>query len=538
MPNLRKWSQTASGNASVAGGVSTIVWTEGQAPSSVNNSMREEMAQIRRVYRPDEWGWVEFSGTASIASQTVFKISGDQTSDATGGRRVRLTGGSATRYGSIVSSSFTAETTVTITVDSGSLSASMSIAAFSSAYDKNISTKNLSSLIVGGTTLHNQNSNVYTPQTQIQGTTESTSSMSLERWSADANCGDLVMAKSRGASIGTFGILSSGDDLGFIGFTGDDGAKFLNACAIMGEVDAAPALGEMPSRLVIRTRNTGDTNWTQRWVFDKVGAFKPFVDATYDIGTTTLGVNDQFFSSGSIINFNAGDVTITHAANQLTMAGGKLILTPDATLAGINIGSAALPSSPSDGDVSITSVSQYDRVNSQTGIVPHEQFMTLTSAYVMANQTGAQKAFNVGSGSAGAFNAKANVAYEFEGFISLSTMSASSGGFGFALAGTATTSTVWWGSQANKATLATAAAPQNTENTGTTLPVANTAIVTATTATVGWMRIKGIARVTGAGTLIPQVSLGVAAAATVGVNSWFRFRPMGADTVTTQGDIA
>lgn len=138
MPNLRKWSQSASGNATVTGGANTINWAEGQAPSTVNNSAREEMAQVRRIYRPDEWGWVEFSGTASIASQTTFKLTGNQTADYTANRRVRLTGGFATVYGAVVSSSFTSETTVTITKDSGSLSASMNIAAVSSAYDKNL----------------------------------------------------------------------------------------------------------------------------------------------------------------------------------------------------------------------------------------------------------------------------------------------------------------------------------------------------------------------------------------------------------------
>lgn len=137
MPNFRKWSQSASGNATITGGANTINWAEGMPPSAVNNSSREEMAQIRRVYRPDEWGWVEFSGTASVASQTTFRLTGNQTSDYTTGRRVRLTGGSTVNYGTIVSASFTAETTVTITKDSGSLSASMSIAAVSAAYDKN-----------------------------------------------------------------------------------------------------------------------------------------------------------------------------------------------------------------------------------------------------------------------------------------------------------------------------------------------------------------------------------------------------------------
>lgn len=139
MPNLRKWSTTATGNASIAGGATTINWAEGQPSAAVNNSMREETAQIRQVYKPSEWGWVEHSSTASVASQTTFKIAANVTADYVQGRRVRLTGGSTVMYGDIVSASFTAETTITLRKDSGSLSASMSIAALSVVYNKTFS---------------------------------------------------------------------------------------------------------------------------------------------------------------------------------------------------------------------------------------------------------------------------------------------------------------------------------------------------------------------------------------------------------------
>ncbi|HEX2887169.1 MAG TPA: hypothetical protein VHP59_12120, partial [Vineibacter terrae] len=122
---LRHWSTTPSGNAAVAG----VNWTEGQPPSTVNDSARQEMAQVRQQYRPDQWHWVEISNTASVASQTSFKVSTDLTAAFHAQRRVRLTGGSTTRYASVVSSSFAAETTVTVLVDAGSLSASHTIAA-------------------------------------------------------------------------------------------------------------------------------------------------------------------------------------------------------------------------------------------------------------------------------------------------------------------------------------------------------------------------------------------------------------------------
>jgi len=140
MANLRKWSTSASSNSSVAGGVNTISFAEGQAPGSVNNSAREMMAQIRSIYTPDEWGWVEHSATVSVASQTVIKLAGDQTSNWTANRRWRLKSASSTRYGSVVSSSFTAETTITVAVDSGSLSASHSLAALASITSDHVPT--------------------------------------------------------------------------------------------------------------------------------------------------------------------------------------------------------------------------------------------------------------------------------------------------------------------------------------------------------------------------------------------------------------
>jgi hypothetical protein len=121
---IREWSESATGNnATVAG----INFAEGQLPSTVNNSARELMAQVRAWYYPDEAGWTDWGATASMNSQTVVKLAGDQTAMAAQGRRVRLRGGSATRYATVLSASFTSETAITLQDADGSLSASMSI---------------------------------------------------------------------------------------------------------------------------------------------------------------------------------------------------------------------------------------------------------------------------------------------------------------------------------------------------------------------------------------------------------------------------
>lgn len=160
------------------------------------------------------------------------------------------------------------------------------------------------------------------------------------------------------------------------------------------------------------------------------------------------------------------------------------------------------------------------------GIAVGEQLITLTSAYTLASQTAAQKMFNASA--SGALTVQPGL-YFFECIFTLSAMSATSGSFGFAFSGTATRAELWR-ALANKATLATAAAPQASVNTA-----ANTALATATTATVGWAEIKGKLRITAAGTLVPQVSLGVAAAAQVGVDSHFRIWSPGLNTTTLVG---
>lgn len=162
-------------------------------------------------------------------------------------------------------------------------------------------------------------------------------------------------------------------------------------------------------------------------------------------------------------------------------------------------------------------------------VVDTEQFCTLTSTYTLTSQTAAQKLFNATS--SGAVTVEASTTYFFECFYTLSAMSSTSGSFGFALGGSATLTAQLWETEGNKATLAAAASAQNTVNIAS-----NTAIVTATTATVGWAKIWGKVRVNAAGTLIPQVSLGQAAAAIVGVDSYFRIWPVGAATVTNVGD--
>lgn len=123
MTDIKNWSTTAGSNTSV-GGVSIA---EGMAPSNVNNAMRATNAAVREWYENADW--VDFGDTVTYASATTFTIASDVTATYHANRRIRATD-SSTLYGTISSSSFSSpNTTVTVTWDSGSLSASLSAVA-------------------------------------------------------------------------------------------------------------------------------------------------------------------------------------------------------------------------------------------------------------------------------------------------------------------------------------------------------------------------------------------------------------------------
>lgn len=165
----------------------------------------------------------------------------------------------------------------------------------------------------------------------------------------------------------------------------------------------------------------------------------------------------------------------------------------------------------------------------QRGVILTDQIILQQSPYTLTSQTAAQRLFNATTNGQVTLTAGT---YGFDCFFSLSSMSASSGSFGFAFGGTATmTQSFRAVAQKGTATLATATATQTTYNTA-----ANTALATASTNTVGYAQIDGLLIVTVGGTVIPQVSLGVASAAVVGVGSYFRIRPYGSSSVSYVGN--
>ena len=122
MAGIKDYSTTASNNSSVGG----VNIAEGMLPSNINNAFRAITADIREFYNDSQWviyGDGDGSHTFAYVSGTAFTVAGaNVTAFYHAGRRVKAVGSSTgTIVGTIASSSFSSNTTVNVTWDSGSL---------------------------------------------------------------------------------------------------------------------------------------------------------------------------------------------------------------------------------------------------------------------------------------------------------------------------------------------------------------------------------------------------------------------------------
>jgi len=110
----------------------------------------------------------------------------------------------------------------------------------------------------------------------------------------------------------------------------------------------------------------GDATGDDVTISGSIAASIPLKNETIDIGTTSIGLNDLHFGSGGVVNFDGGDVTLTHSSETLTVAGGTLAAaavtgttfdaTTDFTVGTTVISDDSIVMTPTSGDtLSITS---------------------------------------------------------------------------------------------------------------------------------------------------------------------------------------
>jgi hypothetical protein len=91
------------------------------------------------------------------------------------------------------------------------------------------------------------------------------------RYSNDTSPSGYEFSKTRSTTPSGNAIVSSGDSIGQLIFSADDGTQYLQAATITAAVDTAPGTNDMPGRLVFSTTADGASTPTERMRIDNAG---------------------------------------------------------------------------------------------------------------------------------------------------------------------------------------------------------------------------------------------------------------------------
>lgn len=95
--------------------------------------------------------------------------------------------------------------------------------------------------------------------------------MLLGKFSADAGGLNMIVRKSRSASLNTNAVVQSGDSIGTLVFQAANGTAYNNAVQISAEVDGTPGVNDMPGRLIFGTTPDGSSSVVTRMQINNAG---------------------------------------------------------------------------------------------------------------------------------------------------------------------------------------------------------------------------------------------------------------------------
>jgi hypothetical protein len=115
--NIKNWSATLASNQPDGS----------DSFASLPDDLRAIQAGVRAWYESSEW--TDLGHTPTRTSGTTFTIPGDQTAYYVAGQGIKCTDGASTFYGVITTVAYTSLTTITVALDSGALTSSLSAVA-------------------------------------------------------------------------------------------------------------------------------------------------------------------------------------------------------------------------------------------------------------------------------------------------------------------------------------------------------------------------------------------------------------------------
>lgn len=151
-----------------------------------------------------------------------------------------------------------------------------------------------------------------TSELQMHGTAPADSTALLSAWSADAVPPRLYFAKSRSATVGTFSIITTGDNLGEILAFGDDGVDFNSnanaSAAIIFDSTGTIAADRIAGRIVLQTATDAQPS-----VLTTSLAVEANGEVVINRGDLTLGSPGVKTGDLRFVGTTSGTVTVTTA---------------------------------------------------------------------------------------------------------------------------------------------------------------------------------------------------------------------------------
>jgi hypothetical protein len=110
----------------------------------------------------------------------------------------------------------------------------------------------------------------------IDGGIHTSATMFVSRQTNDTGSSGVMFEKTRSTTVNGNTIVQNGDQLGYIGWSGNDGDQFIGSAYIIGYVDGAPGNNDMPTRLDFLVTADGSDIATNRMRLGSSGAFTTY----------------------------------------------------------------------------------------------------------------------------------------------------------------------------------------------------------------------------------------------------------------------
>jgi hypothetical protein len=230
-------------------------------------------------------------------------------------------------------------------------------------YALGTATNYFNNLLVGGNiaraTKNNTGTAAITPQQQVIGTTESTSSLGVFNYSATTTTDpSIAFSKSLNATVGSFSQTTNGTQLGGFSFNGvglTSDTVFSTAAYIQATVNSATlATGSVPGQLAFGTTNVGDTAPVDRMTLDNRGVLTVGIATASGAALTTSAPAKLYVDSATYTDSaTAGAGTVTHGT--IVAVNNPAIAATNASVTYTNASTLYIDGAPTNGtNVTIT----------------------------------------------------------------------------------------------------------------------------------------------------------------------------------------